>query len=1706
MFRSRWLLQVTSVLAVLTILFSSFSMQPALAQGKDGLKRQVNPQTGKVSFLGPENGSALPASQSLGLGISPFSPPADPALALAKRFGSEFGLRSPERELSHMKTHRSENGRITARYQQTYQGIPVLGGELIVNTNDNGDLYSMNGEVSPDLSLSIRPTVDSETAKQTAQQAVAKWNQKTTDDFQTTEPELWIFDESLLQPGTRPAELVWRMDVTPKEIGMPVRELVLVNAQRGSISLHFNQVDGAWTSTASQIQTQKDLNYSDHIALQTGSWPVYFDLVLDESRGWIYGSDSAGNKVDVISMTTLQLVKSFLLVNGAAPKGIALSPTGNELAIAQFGAASILFLNPNNGQTVATLTPNVDPFYPNRPWDVIYGRSGRLYSSGNPDSSGLDFIHVINTTTHTEISKSSYVIRATPYLAISSDKNTLWANETFSPNKLYKFDITTDTIPNPTNTAHTSGFSASTFILDTADNQVFTDTGQVWTSDLKSKIGSTGQMGKVAYVPTRNAIAVTAENTGVVFINTGDFYPLSTYPLQVSMGSLVAQSNGNKLYVSTSNGIVAIDLSAFPPGTPATLPSGAKPYSDLVLDETHNVLYGSNTTGHKIDIISASTLQVIDQIRFNNGASPMGMDINANGSELAVALNGASSLAFINTNTRTISATVVPNLNDYNAPFDVKYGRTGRLYSSGNPDSSGIDYLHVFDTTTHSEVGISTYPNTLRSNPYLAVSADKNYIYANENFIPNALYKFDVHTDTIPNRTQIPWGFSGSMYLLSKSGSKIFTSAGQVWSNPSDFTTSSQIGSFNAQGYLAEIQSQNLVAVLNNPGLIRFVKSTDYSILSALSIPSTSAVGPSIVNANETKLFVNTSDGIKVVNLDPALPTELSIVNGSNQSTPPQTQFLLPLTLRVQNYLGQPLAGVAVTFTAPISGASGTFANTHTNVSTSVTDSNGIATSASFAANSITGGYVVTATVPGLVSTANFQLFNGLQKVKTYTANNSFNLPGAFLCDQTQLNCTNGSNPHADAAHKYAIGTYYLYAVQYGRDSIDNHGMTIVSSVHYCTSNGCPYSNANWNGEQMVYGDAYGYPLADDVVAHELTHGVTQYESNLFYYYQSGAINESFSDLWGEYYDQTNGLGNDTSGVKWQMGEDVSGMGALRNMSNPPAFGDPDKMSSPNYYEGEEDNGGVHFNSGVNNKAVYLMVDGSTFNGKTVSPLGWDKTAAIYYEANTNLLSSGADYWDLYYALQQACTNLIGQKGITAGDCAEVKDAVDAVEMNGQPAPNFNTDASFCDVGSPVTTILSDDLEAGTGNWAFINGAYPRWQVDSPDFGPYAQSGLHSLYVDDYPDVVTDASARLKSFLVQSNTYLRFAQAYDFESGYLIGNPTLYNFDGGVLEYSTNNGATWVDAGSLIDVNGYKGTVATGWKNPLAARSAFVGTSHGYITTRLNLSTLVGQTISFRWRMGLDSIGYSAGWWVDNIQVYTCPIVLGKDTTGVFRPVNGLLYLKNSNSSGFADAALNYGLPGDYPVVGDWDGNGTVTIGIYRNGTFFLRNSNTLGFAEVVFPFGNPGDQPIAGDWDGDGVDTIGVFHPSNGHFFLRNSNTEGPSEMDFYLGNPGDVGVAGDWNGDGMDTTGVFRPSNGVIFLKDKNESGFADYALNYGLPGDRPVMGDWDNNGTDTIGIYRNGSFYLRNSNTNGFAEIIFGLGNPGDMPIAGNWDNLP
>ncbi len=574
----------------------------------------------------------------------------------------------------------------------------------------------------------------------------------------------------------------------------------------------------------------------------------------------------------------------------------------------------------------------------------------------------------------------------------------------------------------------------------------------------------------------------------------------------------------------------------------------------------------------------------------------------------------------------------------------------------------------------------------------------------------------------------------------------------------------------------------------------------------------------------------------------------------------------------------------------------------------------------------------------------------------TSDANSTATVPGALVCNESDPTCANGVTlniPDAVSAHRYAGDTYDFYFTRHARDSLNNAGLTLLSTVRYCPSPAqCPYANAFWDGTRMTYGA--GFSAADDVVAHELTHGVTEFESNLFYYYQSGAINESFSDVWGEFVDQVNGSGNDTPGVKWLLGEDVPGGGAIRNMANPPAFGDPDRMQSANYYTGAADNGGVHTNSGVNNKAAFLMTDGGTFNSITVTGLGIDKVAKIYYEAQTNLLTSGSNYADLYNYLFQACNNLIGTAGIVAGDCTQVRNATDAVQMNLEPVVGYLPTASLCTTAGQVpSNLFFHDMET-TANWTFTNlvGAN-SWGYTTG----YAASGIRSLFVNDIGSASDSVAAMNAGVLLPANAFLHFKHGFGFE--FDAGG----NYDGGVLEYSINAGASWIDASVLFSAGkNYSGTVFSGGgASTLSGRQAFVQESHGYVSSRYNLNSLAGQTVRFRFRQANDAtVGAFLGWVVDDVRIYTC--VGGNADVGIAMtdspdPAtvgNNLTYtitVSNAGPSAAAAVTVTDVLPGGVtfvsaaPSQGSCSGTTTVTCSL---GT--INNSATATVTLVVRP------------------------------------------------------------------------------------------------------------------------------------------------------------
>ncbi|WP_176560142.1 M4 family metallopeptidase [Brevibacillus dissolubilis] len=272
------------------------------------------------------------------------------------------------------------------------------------------------------------------------------------------------------------------------------------------------------------------------------------------------------------------------------------------------------------------------------------------------------------------------------------------------------------------------------------------------------------------------------------------------------------------------------------------------------------------------------------------------------------------------------------------------------------------------------------------------------------------------------------------------------------------------------------------------------------------------------------------------------------------------------------------------------------------------------------------------------------------QGIETYNAANRQKLPGTLMTDADNV----WTDKAAVSAHKNASLTYDYYLNVHGRNSYDGNGGKLTSTVHY----GRAYNNAFWNGTQMVYGDGDGttfIPLSGalDVVAHELTHAVTDTSADLIYQNESGALNESMSDIFG----------NLVEGKNWEVGEDIYTPGtagdALRSMSNPALYGDPDHYSKR--YTGTQDNGGVHINSGINNKAAYLLSEGGTFYGVTVNGVGREATGKIYYRALTLYLTASSNYANMRQAAIQAATDLYGA---TSTQVAAVKAAYSAVGVN----------------------------------------------------------------------------------------------------------------------------------------------------------------------------------------------------------------------------------------------------------------------------------------------------------------------------------------------------------------------------------------------------------------------------------------------------------
>jgi Zn-dependent metalloprotease len=646
--------------------------------------------------------------------------------------------------------------------------------------------------------------------------------------------------------------------------------------------------------------------------------------------------------------------------------------------------------------------------------------------------------------------------------------------------------------------------------------------------------------------------------------------------------------------------------------------------------------------------------------------------------------------------------------------------------------------------------------------------------------------------------------------------------------------------------------------------------------------------------------------------------------------------------------------------------------------------------------------------------------------------------------------------------------SYHFFFNTWARDSYDGAGAE-MKSVNNDPTIACP--NANWNGLTTNYCNGV---TSDDVVAHEWAHAYTQFTHGLIYQWQPGALNESYSDIWGEVVDSLNGVGTDSpAGVRsvgacsthtgrapvlivnspeqrvcaagsaafgppltfagltgdlvlaldgvggadtsttngctpltnaaqvagkialvdrgvcgftvkvknaqdagaigavvannvgsaplglggadptitipslgislpngnivkgyltagqtvnvtlrlvadpavgddsyrWLVAEDSTAFGgAIRDMWTPTCLGDPGKVTDAEYFCDTSDAGGVHSNSGIPNHGFALLVDGGTYNGRTITALGLVKASHLYWRAQTVYQVPTTDFADHADALEQSCQDLIGEsllglstggpatpsgESISAADCVEVTDMIAAVEFREDPTEKCNFTPLLDPNTPPVCagtknppTFFKEDFNQGLRGWTVTNegrfAGWPgtNWVADSSL--PGGRSGT-AAFAKDLDGQCTGAAGDVSGVMRLESPSIKLPSGavHSYRLGFTHYVASELGFDGGNVKLSVNGGAYAVVPSTAFFFNPYNATLVTaagGNTNPLAGQPAFTGTDGGQVTgswgqSFVDLSLLgvkPGDTIRLRFDFGMDGCTGIDGWYVDDVTVSAC--------------------------------------------------------------------------------------------------------------------------------------------------------------------------------------------------------------------------------------------
>ncbi|RZM19300.1 MAG: M4 family peptidase, partial [Pedobacter sp.] len=437
---------------------------------------------------------------------------------------------------------------------------------------------------------------------------------------------------------------------------------------------------------------------------------------------------------------------------------------------------------------------------------------------------------------------------------------------------------------------------------------------------------------------------------------------------------------------------------------------------------------------------------------------------------------------------------------------------------------------------------------------------------------------------------------------------------------------------------------------------------------------------------------------------------------------------------------------------------------------------------------------------------------------------------------------------------------YNFFKNAFGYISYDAADHTMIT-VNNDPTISCP--NARWNGTYAGYCDG---TATDDVIAHEWGHAYTEYTSGLIYQYQSGALNESYSDVWGETIDLINNYQDEgenlnirtttacSGSLRWKIGEDATSFGgAIRDMWNPNCNGDPGRvLDTSNYYCGTADSGGVHSNSGVTNHLYSLLADGGTYNGYTMTGIGFVKAAHLWWKAQTTYLTATSDFANFADALEAAANDLIGinlqglsTTGTAAGlsgqtfttaDLQNIRNGILAVQLRTSPATQCNYTPLLKPVpdlcaSATANPLFKETWENGLGNWTATNipTNASSWEVRNwvvKDNLPKGRAGKAIFAADPINGNCTtslqNGILRLES---QQITIPAFSGGkYEMAFNHYVA--TESTWDGGNIKYSLNGGAWTLLPITAFTQNGYNSTLdgTASNDNPLKGQRAFTGT------------------------------------------------------------------------------------------------------------------------------------------------------------------------------------------------------------------------------------------------------------------------------------------